>query len=482
METSQAIQSESTERERAIGLIVHDKLVNYDPVSAGTKAFHYSQAKTRAIFGGNRGGKTTAAIVDGIWIALGIHPVWSEIYKPPVRIRIVTTDFDNGVRKVIVPKIREWLPKERIKVNYTERNRCFTLDNGSFIEIMSNDQEVSKFGGTSRQLTIFDEPPKKEIWTECQMRHIDVNGASVLVMTPPIAGEGSGDEYWACEEIYEKDGENGIKCFFTSTYENGHLDKAVIDRIAANLSDEEKQAKLYGKFVSMSGTVYKEFDELIHVCDDFDIHEYEKETDNKPGRVWTRYAGMDPHPNAPFSQVYLAASPADNLYVYDEIYEIPQAIPLLAKIVRQHDGKDKINMRLADKRMGNSESKIFNQKSIIQQFADEGIYYQDANDSFNDSYFSIKDALRLHKCTDGSMRPRLRIMRKCKNLIYQLKHYHWESSAANKEKRQLPKKKDDHLVNGLQFIMNCGPRYIDREKMRHNTLERRRNREYPAVN
>ena len=476
-ETNQIQSNISQERERLISQIVHQKIVDdYEPVSPGVEEFHNSTAKTRAIFGGNRGGKTTAAIVDGIWIALGIHPVWSEIYKPPVRIRIVTTDFDNGVRKVIVPKIREWLPPERVKTNYTDRNRQFTLDNGSFIELMSNDQEVSKFGGTSRHLTIFDEPPKKEIWTECQMRHVDTDGASVLVMTPPITGEGSGDEYWACEEIYEKDGQDGIECFMTSTYENGHLTKSVIDRIAQNLSDEEKEVKLYGKFISMSGIIYKEFNPSIHVIKDFNIHDYEKE------KTWTRYSGMDPHPNAPFSALYAACSPNDFIYVYEEIYETPQAIPILAEIIKKREGNDRINLRVADKRMGNTESKIFNQKSIIDQFKEQGLFYKNCNDSFQDSYFSVKDGLRLTKCTDGKERPRLFIMEKCKNLIYQLKHYHFESSKAVNEKKQGPKKKDEHLVNCLQQIMNCGPRYIDYDRMKQSQIQRRETRQFAVVN
>lgn len=470
-------QAESFDRKEAIGRIVHRKMVeDYKPVSAGVKAFHNSTAKTRAIFGGNRGGKTTAAIVDGGWIALGLHPVWSEIYPPPVRIRIVTTDFDNGVRKVIVPKIREWIPRERIKVNYTDRNRQFTFDNGSFMELMSNDQDTIKFGGTSRHLTIFDEPPKQEIWTECQMRHVDTDGASVLVMTPPIAGEGSGDEYWACEDIYEKNGQNGIECFMTSTYENSNLNKSVIDRIAEGLSDDEKEVKLFGKFISMSGIIYKEFNPAIHVVDDFDVHDFEK------NKKWTRYTGVDPHPNAPFSCLYLAASPNNNLYVYDEIYETPQAIPIMAKVIKKHEGQDRINLRLADKRAGNTEYKIFNEKSIIDQLAEQGLAYQNANDSFNDSYFSVKEALRLHKCLDGKERPKLYIMRKCKNLIYQLQHYHFESSKALNEKKQVPKKKDDHLVNCLQFIMNCGPRYIDYDRMRESKLRRRETRQYAVVN
>jgi hypothetical protein len=470
-------QAESFDREAAIGLLVHKKITDgYVPNSPVFKKFHNSKAKIRAIFAGNRSGKTVAGLVDMIWIALGIHPVWSEMYPPPVRLRIVTTDFDNGVRKIIVPYLREWTPRERIKIHYTDRNRQITFDNGSFIELMSNDQDVIKFGGTSRHGILFDEPPKKEIWNENQMRLVDTDGFTVLVMTPPIAGEGSGDEYWANEDIYEMDGQNGIECFNECTYNNPHLSRDIIDRIADGLSEEEKEVRLYGKFISMSGLIYKEFNQAIHVVDDFDIHDYEKE------KNWTRYTGVDPHPNAPFSALYLSASPNDNLYVYDEIYETPQAIPIMAKVIKKHEGTDKINLRLADKRAGNTEYKIFNEKSIIDQLADHGLAYQNANDSFSDSFFSVKEGLRLHKCHDGKERPRLHIMRKCKNLIYQLAHYHFESSKALNEKKQVPKQKDDHLVNCLQFIMNCGPRYINYDRIRQSKLRRRETRQFAVVN
>ena len=71
--------------------------------------FHSSHKKGRQYVGGNRSGKTTGGIAEDIFWLTGTHP-YRRTPEPPVIGRICTVDFKNGVDKIILPNLRQWLP------------------------------------------------------------------------------------------------------------------------------------------------------------------------------------------------------------------------------------------------------------------------------------------------------------------------------------------------------------------------------------
>src|SRR5687767_6636255 len=73
----------------------------YNPHEKQMK-FHSSPAKTRLFLGGNRSGKTVGGAVEACWYCTGKHP-YRLTPKPPVRGRVVSVDFLNGVEKIVKP-------------------------------------------------------------------------------------------------------------------------------------------------------------------------------------------------------------------------------------------------------------------------------------------------------------------------------------------------------------------------------------------
>src|SRR4029079_2129673 len=82
--------------------------------------FHASETKNRLFLGGNRSGKTTAGVIEDIWWAMGRHP-YRQVPEPPVRIRVVGTDFPNGVEKILLPEFQRWVPLTALKDASWER-------------------------------------------------------------------------------------------------------------------------------------------------------------------------------------------------------------------------------------------------------------------------------------------------------------------------------------------------------------------------
>ena len=129
------------------------------------KPYFESEGRVVLAAGGNRSGKTLWGIMTVLYECLGIHPMQKKGLRPmpPLYWRIVTTGFTNGIEKVIRPTIDSLLHSSDYK--YDEKRATYTLlKTGSKIGLMSYDQHKSKFGGASRDGTMFDEEPPHDIY------------------------------------------------------------------------------------------------------------------------------------------------------------------------------------------------------------------------------------------------------------------------------------------------------------------------------
>ncbi len=228
-----------------------DALGQYQPLQ-GQTPFHRSQAKERWIFGGNRSGKTTAAVWEGIAIALGRHPYW----KIPVPNYgwVVSVDFPSS-RDVIQPEYNRFLPQEMIE-SWNKADQIFKLKNGSIVGFKSADSGRRKFQGVKRHWIQFDEEPKgregEAVYDECKFRLLDYDGITFGAMTPLMGMT------WVYERIWKKaKTDKKIEVFQLNTEDNNHLkNKAVvIAELKKKYSGLILKARLGGEFVNLEGEV-----------------------------------------------------------------------------------------------------------------------------------------------------------------------------------------------------------------------------------
>src|SRR3990167_8127857 len=86
---------------------VSDGLALYKPTCAITRAFHRARARIKALFGGNRSGKTQSAIADVVAELEGRHTLQRLGLRPrpPVHWRCVGGNFP-AVEKILIPAFR----------------------------------------------------------------------------------------------------------------------------------------------------------------------------------------------------------------------------------------------------------------------------------------------------------------------------------------------------------------------------------------
>ena len=92
------------------------------------------------------------------------------------------------------------------------------------------------------------------------------------------------------------------------------------------MSEEERDARLHGKFKHLSGLVYKEFEPDVHVCE--------------PPRVqkhWSRYFAIDPHPRTPTACLWVAVDENEQMYIYDELWLAEMTVSEIAMAIKAQE-------------------------------------------------------------------------------------------------------------------------------------------------
>lgn len=425
--------------------------------------FHSSSARTRLYIGGNRSGKTTGGIVEDIWWLTRQHP-YRKIPSHPIAGRIVSVDFINGISKIIIPQLKQWLPPSQLRGGswfsaYDSQDRVLNLENGSFVELMSYDQDLDKFAGTSRDFVHYDEEPPKDIFIECKARLIDRKGSSWMTMTP-IEGM-----TWIFDDIYEPGimGDPGIAVIEVDMAENPHLDQEEIDTFLGGLDEDERLARGKGKFVQMGGLVYKAFTPQIHVIDEIDFKDLR-------GSQYKHYMSLDHGFNNPTSVHWHAVNTDNEVITFDEHYEAGRIVEYHSRVIHErnaaHGRVPDIN--ICDPALAQKQG--VTGTSIQTEYAIRNIGFVLGNNDVMTGVAKVNQYLALRE--DGT--PSWRITRNCANLIREISRLRWKTWASKKQQSQNNPydqihKKDDHACDECRYFFSFMPELRQQVKMPERT-------------
>ena len=422
-------------------LRANKEFLTYSPLNDTFRRFHTSTARIKGLFGGNRSGKTTAGAQEVVWWATGIHPFRKDIPKPPVDIWVVSLDFPSS-RDITQPIIKR-LIGERYLLDFKETDKIAYLKNGSTIGFKSVDSGWEKFQGTKKHLIWFDEEPNWSVYQECRMRIVDTQGTILITMTP-LHGM-----TWVFDEIYEpweNKEDKDIECFIVSTYENPTIKREELAKLETTYYDEEKEARLKGRFIEFAGLVYKEFDRNIHLVKRFDIP-----------HNWTKLRGLDPGVNNPTACIWWAISPDNVHYIYDEYYAIDTNVENNAKAIKGRTGLDDIMATYIDPSACNRNPAHPELKSLRDEYSRFGLYTVPAN---NDVLFGINKVKSFLRVNEKTKKPRLYIFNDLLATLKELSRYRWDTYKYHEDEKNVkekPKKVMDHLMDGMRYIAAADP-------------------------
>ncbi len=290
--------------------------------------------KERAFIAPNRVGKTYAASFETALHATGLYPDWWEGHRFKKPVNIWAVGKTNKATKEIIqeallgPRNDEGtgtIPKTLLSPSPTThagiagaRQDIFVkhVSGGtSTINLMSYEQGIDAFMGTTRDFIWLDEEPPMEIYTECLTRTATCAGLMLSTFTPL---NGISEVFLSFLPNMEvpldnivpaKDGQSkSYKWVIGEDWDNAlpHLTREQKDRLLAGYAPWELTARTKGIPTLGSGAVYAIGEEDI-VCEPFEIPSY-----------WPRAYGFDVGYKRT-AAVWLAVDPTtDKYYVYDE--------------------------------------------------------------------------------------------------------------------------------------------------------------------
>lgn len=379
----------------------------------------------------------------------------------PFQKKVRIASDPTTVKEAIIPALKEWLPKGRYTVSKEGKHyeSKWITDTGFELDIMTYDQDPKEFESANIGVILLDEPPPNDIFKACVSRLR--NGGVMGILCTPLTGSA-----WLYDEfIANPNLEEEFKFVVTAEVEDaceihgirGFLKHENIVRMIAQYDEEDKQARIFGKFQHLIGLVFKNFRRNIHVIKPFEIN----------SRDFVVIDALDTHPRNPDAYLQVAIDRYGTKYVIDEIYINATEGELAERIKKKQEGKRFLKHLIepaAFTEDQHHENKTEN--SLAKRFTKLGLNFVPGSKRRFDAVRRIKQALYFTIVKDHFLRkPEIYIFDTCTRLIWEIEHWQWSEWTGKTKDRKSPKEtpedKDDHLIEDLGRILLEEPSFTE---------------------
>lgn len=383
------------------------------------------------------------------------NPLWND-WPFLKRGRIVSGP--TNIKMNIVPELKKILPAGSFTC--TKGGKAYdsrwVLANGWTFDIMTYEQDAEEFESVNLGWIWCDEPPTFAIYKACISR-LRLGGIMFITATPLDGSR------WMHEEIIANEtNEASYRYFLEADVWSASVEKGVrgflttdaIDKMIAQYDDEDKQARVFGKFQHLIGRVFKKFNKEIHVIEDFPLN----------ASSFTLYESLDSHARTNDAFLWCAVDEYGRVFVVgekwcgDEIQDM--CIDVKQKIAGMGLG---VYSRIADPSIFIEDKRTG--RSLSDDYSKHGLNYQVATKARSESDRKIREALNFKVKEDGTLKeaPQLFIFASCVRTIWEIEGYVWDNwkgkTADNKDKKQKPVDKDDHMIEALGRLLFMGMRH-----------------------
>lgn len=260
----------------------------------------------RALFWGNRVGKTEWGAQETARYAQGRHP--NRIINLPIEIWCACPSFDQQ-HETTQKKLEAYIPKQEVlDITYVKKNTWgeIVLKNGTRINFKSYEQGREKFQGVGKRLIWFDEEPPSDIWEEAVVRQEAGIPLDILMTMTPVNGM-----TWVYDDIYLDTANPDLFVSEASWLDNPFLTQEQQRLMLQQLKTEESvEVRKYGHFISRVGLVCSWWRREKHVRE---YTEFPKD--------WAYYEVLDGGWSDPAAWLLVAFDQIGNLHVIDGFLE-----------------------------------------------------------------------------------------------------------------------------------------------------------------
>jgi hypothetical protein len=424
------------------------------------------------VLSANQWGKSWIHMYDLISESLGYEP-HSGCKRPRTAydLALLLPDYDNHARKVLHQNLYHMLPKECVHVEQYTQNGAprvlYVTDpvtgvRGKSIHIFTHDQDPMRLEGATWQRIGIDEPCPRSHFTAL-VRGLQKTGGKVSMTLTPIT------EAWIFDDLYSSSHVNGGTrrdiAFFTAHPEEnrqsmgGFLPDRQVDAVRDTYPEEEKEARIHGRFLHLVGRVYKEFQEDTHVVDPDDVQEMIAQD---PSPLYA--CVVDPHDRIPWaiSWTYIDR---DHTYFtfrefptdpFERIHSHGYTYDHYAQVLLQGS---RSRYRIMDPNAGRRRLAVTG-RTVAEELAIRSRpgnplgFDTTVSDDLQAGHQAVRE--RLHPYDNRGGSPKLFITSDCRNHITSLRNYTWDEyrgrTAEGRERKQKPRERFKHFADTLRYL------------------------------
>jgi phage terminase large subunit-like protein len=512
--------------------------------------------KIKCLFYGNQKGKNEEVTMDYYLRIWGKHPQAHLNIRPEDKIRTIRFASENlpgdneneEVRNTQYPVLKRrfnpsWLLKDitaRKSVVGLQPQIPKILSDGqkwhqkpAQIEFVSYGQSTQAQAGVQRRSVWIDESAPKDFFDEQIPRLLAADGDLILSYTPIPGSIG-----WEFDELYDRariiyrtfavrkriykrtgiklpaiqytDSKDDIAVIMAATDDNPIYAKLAAEkskRVGREVTAEEYitdmlgliadedviDARRYGLFKQLSGNIFKGFDQRCHVIS------REKYFPEGLPYEWKHFRGIDWHEATPWACGWVAVSPHDEIFVYNEFNPSPERMVTMeiARVIatRSQDYKFDLNLidPLSSKIQPNTGlSSLEDLNRLFAEYRKQGIgtggHWQVWDTKSQKGRDEIRKRLQNAALCgvpfnnevkkDGITKrlPTIWILDNCTETIKSLKNWRREewgdrSSLVTKDEKETPQQKWSHFCTMLEGLMKRPEVFAARFGMRQSQRE-----------
>jgi hypothetical protein len=426
-------------------------------------AFHRAggQFKRRMVRSGNRWGKTTCGMAEDVAWLLGERPWYDEndparyagIPNRPVKGLVLAADWDK-VHELFTSdepanpgKLWKFLPPNMVKNRRKNSSGVIVevvLSNGSIIRfdtVKSFKQDPGGSESSDWDFIHVDEPCPEDMWKAHSRGLIDRHGCAWFTLTPL-------SEFWINDMFFPRDvnptsAQAKHWSLNGTTYDNPYLSKASIREFEESLTPEERECRIHGIPLELSGLVYKEFSYDKHVLKNIPAgwDDY-----NQPPASYSIYWALDPHPQTPHAALFCAVSPQGQVFVYDELWMTGDIDTLAQNINAKLQGKFVV-LHKCDPWAWNRDP--ITETNLAHELMSRGVFVEPASKAKAHGILRVREYLK---------RPgAFYVVPTLRRFLFEINRYCYD-------KENKPIDKDDHMMENLYRILINNPSFVDQTR------------------
>ena len=495
----------------------------YEVTNPDVLKVHLATTKEVVAVGGNRSGKTDSMLADAVICMTGIIPFSLEDVYPrekiqcPMRIRLMCESLTNTWEPVIKQKLQwnkwngrgepggpfghwGWVPRDSLlrgkwDESWSEKNRTLTLRCGCTMQVFSYDQEVEDLSGASMHRILNDEPPPQLMYRENKMRTMDTGGQIYTAMTPSDDPNKAIRGSWIFD-VYDRGlpgpaRDPDITSVNLFTENNRILDADSIALIVKDLTPDQKETRLHGAFMHLSGLIYPVYtdrtkwwcfrcnttvltkksgeirDLLVRdvctTCGSDDTCEYSHFVDPIAiAYTWPVVYVLDPHPRKGNMMAWYAIDPCDDWWQIGEMVIDQQPKDVRDKVLDyEKQFKLDVRRRIMDPKMAGQAAHNAGVRHICvkDEFDKVGLRCVAGQSDFSSGRARI---IEMMKPDPRTRTPRVHVFRNCTQTNKQFKSYIWDEYSANQESKDpkaVPITKNDDFPTMMKYLALDNPSY-----------------------